>query len=435
LILRRVTPDLIEKVLAEPCGVQVESAADAQRLFTELSQEQSLVQVIDPDEVRPRPDLRSVMLRLLQSDQSEKVRDIHQRAVDYYAVRSELDDRAEEIYHRLALNQDSKVIDERWTPGVESFLSDAIDELPPRAQAYLGARLGIELDDHARNQADLQDWELDAERRAREYLRVDRPHEVLSVLAERSDRTEGSRLYPIEAEALQRLGQWSEAFNVLQSAMLSSTQPFFESPLMLDLLALSAISLENLGEFEAALDALSKAGAIAGRLGDDRRLLEIELSRLRLVREGGSEVAGPDSTQAEIEVSAVRAFGRISDAELRQQSGLLRAAAASLGANRPDVLTRMARLDALGSALVAHPGDLADIVPIWNASLPADAKETFKGFAGPGDSDTPPDFSHGASMSALATIIDRIAQSQPINPDVAERIAAILQQPAPPMYA
>ena len=43
LVLRRVTPDLILKVLAQPCGIEVPDEETARELFDELAREVSLV--------------------------------------------------------------------------------------------------------------------------------------------------------------------------------------------------------------------------------------------------------------------------------------------------------------------------------------------------------------------------------------------------------
>lgn len=62
LVLRRVTPDLIRLVLAQPCGLGDVSAERAEALLEKLASEYWLVQRVDAGQVRHRPDLRRLML-------------------------------------------------------------------------------------------------------------------------------------------------------------------------------------------------------------------------------------------------------------------------------------------------------------------------------------------------------------------------------------
>src|SRR5262249_2969337 len=63
LVLRRITPDLILKVLAKPCGLFKLDGAGADALFGELSRQVDLV-TLDGGALRHRQDVRRDMLRL-----------------------------------------------------------------------------------------------------------------------------------------------------------------------------------------------------------------------------------------------------------------------------------------------------------------------------------------------------------------------------------
>jgi hypothetical protein len=200
LVLRRVTADIIKGVLAEPCGVEVEDDAAARRLFDRLRQQVSLVAPAEPGALRHRPDVRRIMLPLILSDPKKPSREIQERAVAYYEPQEGTAARAEEIYHRLILGQPREVVVRRWTDGLKAHLLTALDELPPPAQAFVAARLDVERPDSVWRVADLEDWELYAERRVRKMLsmkngaaRADR------LLKQRPDRSPVSRLYGIAA--------------------------------------------------------------------------------------------------------------------------------------------------------------------------------------------------------------------------------------------
>ncbi|MEV4135486.1 effector-associated domain EAD1-containing protein [Dactylosporangium sp. NPDC049742] len=220
LVLRRITPALIAEVLAGPCRIE---DADPVRLFDELRREVSLVTVAGDGSLHHRQDLRRLMIGLLRDEQPAVTREIHELAVAYYAAGEPTAvHRAEEIYHRLCLDQPRNVVDGRWMRGVEPFLQPALTEFTGARRAYLTFRLGLEADAETRRQASLEDWErLMAEKVA---MVVDGPvrsdvRAALQSLMARTDRSPDSPLPPLEAAALQRLGDWRRAREVLEAAV------------------------------------------------------------------------------------------------------------------------------------------------------------------------------------------------------------------------
>src|SRR6185369_1761316 len=125
---------------------------------------------------------------------------IRERAVVYYRDRPEVPtERAEEIYHRLQLDEDPATIDSRWTEGVERYLGSAVEEFSGRRRAYLASRLGTDVDEETRRLADLQDWEKITERRAQALVNNDQPQQALELMRTRSDRSKASPLIGLEA--------------------------------------------------------------------------------------------------------------------------------------------------------------------------------------------------------------------------------------------
>jgi V8-like Glu-specific endopeptidase len=216
LVLRRLTPELIFQVLNRPCGLNLATTEQAVPLFEELRRESSLVRQ-DPDgALIHRAELRVQMLPLLEHDEPDRAREIHEAAVAYYQGRPfHHAERAEEIYHRLRLGQPRALLDTRWSPGIEFYLQDVFDEFSGGARAYLANKLGREVDVATRNLADLEDWEEIVRRKAADLLVHGNPQEALDLFRNRQDRTPESPLYAIEAEALRRLDYWEEAFAVL----------------------------------------------------------------------------------------------------------------------------------------------------------------------------------------------------------------------------
>lgn len=202
LVLRRITPELIFKVLAGPCGVEVKDLEQAKRLFEELSREVALVSQAGDNALVHRPDLRKVMLEPLRNDKRDKVDEIHRNAVKYYEEFDDPVSRAEEIYHRLSLGIERDILNERWQEGVQQYLGTAIEELPAKGKAFLAAKLRLEIDEAVWAEADLEDWEIHASQRTRDLLELRQPLQALAALRQRSERTKNSGLPAIEKETL-----------------------------------------------------------------------------------------------------------------------------------------------------------------------------------------------------------------------------------------
>jgi hypothetical protein len=220
LVLRRITPELIERVLAEPCGI---GPADPVALFEELRREVSLVRIAPDGSLHHRQDVRRLMVDLLRAEQPKKVRAIDVRAVEYYAARPDNPvDRAEEIYHRLALDEDLDLVDGRWMPDVGPLLAAAMSELTGARRAFLASRLGLEVDRETRRLASLEDWERLVAGKAERLLRdpdVTRPTAVLELFADRDDRSPVSPLTALEVMAYRYLEQWDRGLALLARAV------------------------------------------------------------------------------------------------------------------------------------------------------------------------------------------------------------------------
>lgn len=136
LVLRRVTPDLIEHVLNGPCNLGIESSADARALFEELKRETSLVTIdLAEDAVVHRRDLRAVMLKLMEAKDAALVRVIHAGAAAWFEASRDLRSRAEYCYHALHLGQ----FPERWLldSEIRSSIQASISDFAPDVQERL----------------------------------------------------------------------------------------------------------------------------------------------------------------------------------------------------------------------------------------------------------------------------------------------------------
>lgn len=133
LALRRVTPTLIQEVLAEPCELGVLSEKTALEIFHRLAQEVWLVEIRGV-ELTHRPEIRRMMLGMMNNDpeHTDKVRAVHKSAMRWYSNRPDRrnDDLAEALYHRISLAGPDDIEDalrSAKTELLESFAQSAGD--------------------------------------------------------------------------------------------------------------------------------------------------------------------------------------------------------------------------------------------------------------------------------------------------------------------
>jgi hypothetical protein len=191
LALRYLTPEIILEVLSEPCGLQISTLPEAERIFGMVGRYAQLVSP-DGEGLRHRPDVRRVMLKSLDQDKPPVVRRINEKAVEYHAKKTALMNRAEEIYHRLRLNQSRYELEPRWQEGVEEWLRGSLGELSLQGQLYLvEKRVQSDVEENAK--ASLQDfeWEMLTASKVREFLSSGLIKDAEDMLNERPESGSG----------------------------------------------------------------------------------------------------------------------------------------------------------------------------------------------------------------------------------------------------
>ena len=291
LIVRRITPEVIAEVLAAPCGLDAVDESRAMSLFADLRREVTLVTLTPDGALEHRADVRRVMLPLLRADEGSKVHAIHEAAVSYYEHRPGVIARAEELYHRLALDQPTKLLDGRWDAQAGERLRTALDDLPARAQTYLASRLGIEVNPEIWKHASLEDLERRVESEARDLLGLGRPDDAQVLLAAHAERTDASPLYALEAIAARQLGDYTLAEEIINRG-LDSGHGVGTTRTELELLQLSAMLLLEVGDITGAIDRLQLAHSAALWLRDSAQADEIAVRLRELMTGATSDLEG-----------------------------------------------------------------------------------------------------------------------------------------------
>lgn len=348
LVVRRVTPEIILDVLAGPCDVSVPDLARARALFDGLAREHTLVSTDADGALRYRPEIRTPALALLVADRPEQVRRIHEAAIRFYDGRRTAADRAEELYHRLALDEEPSALDRVWQPDAGPLLAGSIDELPSRAKTWLASRIGVELSAEVRASADLEAWERLVGRKAVEGLRYLGSALVLSLLSERSERTAASPLFAIEAKAHIQQHDYAAAHAVLERGIASLTQASNRGRLV-ELLWLFAHVCELEDRIDNADATLERAAQAANAVRDRLCLLQIVVQRLVLRHEHDTRALSP-AVPLRDQVAAL--IGGLSIGQLDHETSLVRAAAAMMGPAYRDAFVK-----AIQAAGIPEPPD------------------------------------------------------------------------------
>ena len=304
LVLRRITADIIQEVLAGPCQLTVRDADHAVELCQKLERETGLVDPHrEPGALWHQTAVRRIMLPELRATLGDTFKHIHEAAVRYYTGRREPAERAEFVYHHLWLEIDSVRLDELWSDDLDAALRGAFEELDARGKIWLGDKLGIELPPELRQQAEYAVWERQAEQRARTMLAGGLVREALDAIRERERPLQPSPLYALEADALKLLGRAQEARAVIERGLAAAGRAGNRAA-MLALVSRDTFLYEATNELPAALDQAARALDLAQALGDDLEALSAGVACLRIVRK--LKAAGALSSAPSI--VAMRAF-------------------------------------------------------------------------------------------------------------------------------
>ncbi|MCF3962591.1 AAA family ATPase [Streptomyces fuscigenes] len=342
LVVRQVTPAVIREVLAGPCGLGEIEVGEAARLFHLLSQEATLVESV-PGEVAAlhRADVRTTMLPLLTKKNPDLVRKIHEAAVGHYSaqgddsVPTDPQDRAEELYHRLALGRSTVELDNRWSDEAGGLLEPAFEELPPAGRVYLAEKLGLTVDESLYTQADAKTWVRQAARIGRLLLDEGRPAEVLRMLHQRgAEADEWPQTVLLEIEALAALGQLNHAINNIQHLLDHAIQERRDDTIV-DLVLLGARIAEDAGHYTRAQELLLHADESVRHHGTALTILKVSVARLRLHRRTRT-TEDPEALRLRCEI--IERSRRINSRQRARNPLLVRDLAAEIGDEMPELV-------------------------------------------------------------------------------------------------
>ena len=287
LVVRRITEKIIQEVLAGPCRLGEIDEKRAGELFSKLKTQVDLV-VAEPDgALRHQQDVRRVMLKILETEKPTQVREIHERAYEFYQGETGTTAAVEKIYHALQLGKDEAEIRGMWiVEATESMLS-SVDELPPSSQLVVYVLAKREPPQELREHANLEQWERLVESKARQVLQYGEYSVVDQLLRERPERTSGSALYAISALACMAKGDHERARIDLENG-IASAQSVNRIDRLVELWRLRGELFSEDQEFAAADAAMAEAQKLAMRMGSPVLALQTYAARVRLSERTGA---------------------------------------------------------------------------------------------------------------------------------------------------
>ncbi|HET9287137.1 MAG TPA: ATP-binding protein [Gaiella sp.] len=375
LIVRRIDPDVIRNVLAEPCKLQLTVEHDEHQIFYDLQREAALVE-LDPEDgsLRHRLDVRRAMLEDLTDHVDQAVVDqIDRAAVAYYEGRTGPIARAEEIYHRLRRREPSTLLDARWMPEAGSRLKNVGDEVGAEQQLWLAEKLGRTLDDPSlRETASQEAWEAQARRAADRFLLSRLPEKALDILHERSQRLPRSELYALEAEGYRFLGRHDDALEVARAGVESASRAG-AIDMALDLLLKMVVIEEGRDSFEAAHALADEAAAVASHTSNEYLELRTLVTRLRVDRHLRPEA---HESRQPVRFEALEMLTPEMLSELRTRPVLLREVAAELGKDHAQLASSAIEILGLEVASDEQAQALGHALATLNADPPSERRQS-----------------------------------------------------------
>lgn len=260
LVVRRITPDVIQQVLAGPCHLGEVDEQEANRLFDVLAKETFLVRPLGNRELEFRKDLRRLVLGHVLVEDPARTKLIHDAAIAHYENGSSTRDQAEYVYHRLLRGDAPQEMEKLLhLPGMEDYISGGLEELPTGAHLYLAGIWSIPVPPEVRALGDLEQWETNLANELDSAQYSGFMEETLRLYVDRlNERSERSRLSPLpfrEARLWLELGDLDRAKEAAEhAAAIDALKDESEERMLLN--SLRADVLERRGEYAAAAEAI-----------------------------------------------------------------------------------------------------------------------------------------------------------------------------------
>ncbi|MCI9870577.1 AAA family ATPase [Arthrobacter humicola] len=340
LVVRRVTADVIQRVLAKPCGLGTLDDSEARTLFEKLRREVAIVIPAGPDTLTQRSELRRLMLPMMTKNSPQLVAQLRRAALAYYRDRKSFEDKIEELYYRFSLGQATETLDEAFDSDAARELEDAIEDFPASSRVYLANRLGLTVSPDILKEADDLSWARQAILTSRRYLDTGDAAAALEIVRSRRSDVVYPLTAAIEVEALASMKRVDEALATARSVMDWATNHHAPDT-FIDVALLAARIAEDAGESDQALEWLSQVDSVAAAVEDKIAGWVARVGIVRVHRKAGSST----SKQAlKVREGLISDVDQLTSRDRSRNPALVRDLAAEIGEEVPSVARDALRL-------------------------------------------------------------------------------------------
>lgn len=295
LLVRQISPEVIQHILAQPCNLGKVTKAEAEELFIKLKKETFLVNIDEHGRFRFRPDLRKLLIDLIQKDDPERTHQIHDLAVEYYRQIEGPAAKAEQIYHSLRRGDNPKKIESLVTPDTQAFLESNLSEFSPNNYHFLAGIYGLEVPEEVQLRADYLVWEEKMVKSMKDFLVTG--HEtsfpsMIERLEKKTERTNNSPLRPLEAQLYELAGQFKPSKDKVQ-IILKQAKEYKDIDKQLDMRELLARIANYEGNFQEAEKQIQIALDIATEQRKPIRTVSLGLYYFQCLHRLEKSIASP----------------------------------------------------------------------------------------------------------------------------------------------
>jgi hypothetical protein len=261
MMVRKINPQVIKYVLAEPCKLGTIDDVEATAIFFSLEKEAFLLaKQHHHKEFAFRQDLRMACEKMILQKYPEQVAQIHAKAIEYYANETAPENVAEYYFHWLKSGNDPNQLAKETYLDIRMYLENSIQELPDAAQLYINQLIGGGVNQKIIDESELLAWEsyygsviLEAFRGELAQLQ-----QFSAELQKRKERTYTTQLNIVEATLYQRLGELDKSNAVIDAAIAKMSKQNKEITYFseAELLFIKAQNLEYAENYGAAIELL-----------------------------------------------------------------------------------------------------------------------------------------------------------------------------------
>ncbi|MBK8565871.1 MAG: TIR domain-containing protein [Saprospiraceae bacterium] len=256
LVVRHISPAIIQHVLAEPCELVGVDTAKAFELFEELKKETFLVNIDETGRFRFRPDLRKQLIHFVDKQEPEKARKIHDLAIEFYKQDNTPQAKAEQVYHALRRGDAPESIAHLLTNDVRQYLETSLSELSPNSFIYVASLYNLEVPKAVRLSVDLKKWELKMASELENFLVYGQETAFNSMkkrLNEHTERNSGTPLRALEAKFYELAGDLTRTFELGKIA-ISDARKYLDFERQCDLSELLSRLMARRQDYKKALE-------------------------------------------------------------------------------------------------------------------------------------------------------------------------------------